>query len=109
MITEESQVGLYSLHFYNCPNYNYHSRLHDLTKINFSLKMEEKNPDTYLSGGEIVLPQLYFTLSVVFSVLGVIWTQVLRGRKDDTFKIHYLMCTLVFIKAMALFFHSVSS
>lgn len=102
-------VGLYSLYFHNCPNYNHHSKLHDLTRVNFTMLIEEKNPDTYLSAGEIVLPQLYFILSLVFCILGVIWIQVLRGRRDDVFKIHYLMGTLVFIKAIALFFHSVSS
>lgn len=101
-------VGLYNLYFHNCPNFPRHDREHGLTRVNFSMVIEEKNTYSFLSAGEIVLPQLYFTLSVVFSILGVIWLQVLRGRKGDTFKIHYLMCTLVFIKALALFFHSVS-
>lgn len=108
-MTDVSLIGLYSLYFLNCPNYGRSlMRSHEITFIDLSMVIEEKNFRGYLSAGEEPLPSLYFSLSIVFFILGLVWVQVIRTRKDDAFKIHYLMGALVFVKALALFFHSVS-
>ncbi|XP_015793864.1 protein GPR107 isoform X2 [Tetranychus urticae] len=107
-MTDVSLIGLYSLYFLNCPNYGRSlMRSHEITFIDLSMVIEEKNFRGYLSAGEEPLPSLYFSLSIVFFILGLVWVQVIRTRKDDAFKIHYLMGALVFVKALALFFHSV--
>ncbi len=108
IIAEDSQEGLYSLFFHNCPNYGSHGGFRYLTPINLSMTVVEINLDNYLSAGEIPLPQLYFALSVIFFLIGVVWIHVIRNKKGDAFKIHYLMGALVFVKALSLLFHGVS-
>lgn len=41
----------------------------------------EKNPDSYLSAGEIPLPKLYVSMAAFFLLSGAIWTHVLRKRR----------------------------
>lgn len=108
IIAEDSQEGLYSLFFHNCPNYNSHGGFRYLTPVNLSMTVVEINLDNYLSAGEIPLPQLYFALSVIFFLIGIVWIHVIRNKKGDAFKIHYLMGALVFVKAFSLLFHGVS-
>ena len=108
-ITKEEQEGLYSLFFHNCQNFALYGKSFRSTRVDLSLFMEERNFDSYLSAGEISLPNLYFFLSIIFFMLGVLWASVLRSRQENVFKIHYLMAVLVFVKAFSLFFHSVSN
>lgn len=108
MIVEEAHQGLYNLFFHNCFNYGVHGGLRPPTFINLSMSIVELNMDNYLSAGEIPLPQLYFALSVIFFLLGIIWFHVVRNKKEDAFRIHYLMAGLVFVKAFSLLFHGVS-
>ncbi|KAI0222818.1 G protein-coupled receptor [Lamellibrachia satsuma] len=104
-IEQEVEEGLYNLFFYNCYNYN---QSISRTFVHFSAYLIEKNKDSYLSAGDIPLPPIYFILCMVYTLLGSFWFYVLRSSKDDTFKIHYLMLVLVFVKALALFFHAVN-
>lgn len=107
-IIDSPQEGLYSLFFHNCPNYGSHGGFRGSTAINLSMYLTEKNlGPNYLSAGEIPLPQLYFALSIIFFLIGIIWVNVIRNKSGDAFKIHYLMAALVFVKAFALLFHGV--
>lgn len=108
LVVDPSHEGLYSVFFHSCPNYGYHTTFAQLTRSNLSMHITERNFDNYLSAGEMPLPELFFALSVVFFILGVIWAQVVKSNRDEAFKIHYLMGTLVFVKSLALFFHGVS-
>lgn len=108
-ITDPKYEGLYSLHFHNCFNYpKTMEELNQYTSVDLDIKIVEKNLDNYLSAGEIPLPQIFFALSIIFFILGAIWCVSIRSRYEETFKIHYLMGVLVFVKAMSLLFHSIN-
>ncbi|XP_035214469.1 protein GPR107-like [Stegodyphus dumicola] len=54
------------------------------------------------------LPNLYFLMSFIFFVTGCAWISVLRRKREETFKIHYLMGLLVFVKSLSLLFHGIN-
>lgn len=105
MINDDKYEGLYSLYFHNCAN---EEEFNDITAVNLSLSIIEENNDNYLSAGEIPLPRLYFTMSFVFFLTGCAWIYVLRRKKQESFKIHYLMGLLVFVKSLSLVFHGIN-
>ncbi|XP_007467154.1 PREDICTED: protein GPR107-like [Lipotes vexillifer] len=104
-ISTEDQEGLYSLYFHKCPG----SEIRSSDKFSFSLDIEitEKNPDSYLSAGEIPLPKLYISMAFFFLLSGTIWIHILRKRRNDVFKIHWLMAALPFTKSLSLVFHAI--
>ncbi|XP_022434161.1 protein GPR107 isoform X2 [Delphinapterus leucas] len=104
-ISTEDQEGLYSLYFHKCPG----SEVRSNDKFSFSLDIEitEKNPDSYLSAGEIPLPKLYISMAFFFLLSGTIWIHILRKRRNDVFKIHWLMAALPFTKSLSLVFHAI--
>ncbi|XP_035197224.1 protein GPR107 [Oxyura jamaicensis] len=105
-ISSDNQEGLYSLYFHKCagekgtPNNNQQL---------FSLDIEitEKNPESYLSAGEIPLPKLYISMALFFFLSGTVWIHILRKRRNDVFKIHWLMAALPFTKSLSLVFHAI--
>jgi len=99
--------GLYSVFFQSCQNYEI-DEYGRLTRANLTLDIVERNLESYLSAGEIPLPELYFALSVIFFILGLVWLQILRSKRHEAFKIHYLMAALVFVKSLALLFHGIN-
>ncbi|XP_064457558.1 protein GPR107-like [Ornithodoros turicata] len=104
-IERKEYEGLYSLYFHNC----YHSFAEMMnSSANLSLTISEKNDGSFLSAGEIPLPQVYFLMSISFFAAGCYWIHTLRQRRQDTFKIHYLMGLLVFVKSCSLLFHGVN-
>ncbi|RWS26040.1 hypothetical protein B4U80_02105 [Leptotrombidium deliense] len=105
-ITNMSEIGLYNVYIHNCPSRAVGAE--SSTRLSLNMLIIEKNLNSYLSEGEIPLPQLYFALSVIFFLLGVVWIHVIRHRKDDAFKIHYLMASLVFVKSLSLLFHGIN-
>lgn len=109
-VTEPHLQGLYTLYFHNCLNYP--DKLEEIgvyTAIDLDMYIDERNLHNFLSAGEIPLPQLFFALSVIFFILGIIWFYSLQNKTSETFKIHYLMGVLVFVKAISLLFHGVCS
>ncbi|XP_013775120.1 protein GPR107-like [Limulus polyphemus] len=105
LIGEDIHKGLYSLYFHNCANYQLRDQS---TVVNLTMVITEENRGIYLSAGEIPLPQLYFGLSLVFFSLGCFWIYVIRKKKEEAFKIHYLMGLLVFLKSFSLLFHGIN-
>ncbi|XP_063506480.1 protein GPR107 isoform X5 [Pongo pygmaeus] len=103
-ISTDDQEGLYSLYFHKCLGKELPS-----DKFSFSLDIEitEKNPDSYLSAGEIPLPKLYISMAFFFFLSGTIWIHILRKRRNDVFKIHWLMAALPFTKSLSLVFHAI--
>ncbi|GBM11829.1 Protein GPR107 [Araneus ventricosus] len=99
----ENAVGLYSLYFHNCAK---NDQL--LLPVNLSIAIIETNGKNYLSAGEMPLPNLYFMMSFIFFISGCVWIGVLRRKKEETFKIHYLMGLLVFLKSLSLLFHGIN-
>ncbi|XP_062937829.1 protein GPR107 isoform X1 [Cynocephalus volans] len=104
-ISTDDQEGLYSLYFHKCLR----KELRPGDKYSFSLDIDitEKNPDSYLSAGEIPLPKLYISMAFFFFVSGTIWIHILRKRRNDVFKIHWLMAALPFTKSLSLVFHAI--
>ncbi|XP_053764402.1 protein GPR107 isoform X2 [Panthera pardus] len=104
-ISTDDQEGLYSLYFHKCSG----SELRSSDELSFSLDIEitEKNPDSYLSAGEIPLPKLYISMAFFFFLSGTIWIHILRKRRNDVFKIHWLMAALPFTKSLSLVFHAI--
>ncbi|GIY88892.1 protein GPR107 [Caerostris darwini] len=103
IMKNEDAVGLYSLYFHNCAK---NDQL--LLPVNLSVAIIEHNGKNYLSAGEMDLPNLYFWMSFVFFVSGCVWIGVLRKKKEEAFKIHYLMGLLVFLKSLSLLFHGIN-
>nr|XP_054093027.1 protein GPR107 isoform X2 [Callithrix jacchus] len=103
-ISTDDQEGLYSLYFHKCLRNELPS-----DKFSFSLDIDitEKNPDSYLSAGEIPLPKLYISMAFFFFLSGTIWIHILRKRRNDVFKIHWLMAALPFTKSLSLVFHAI--
>ncbi|XP_053415745.1 protein GPR107 isoform X1 [Nycticebus coucang] len=104
-ISTDDQEGLYSLYFHKCSG----NELWPSDKFSFSLDIDitEKNPDSYLSAGEIPLPKLYISMAFFFFLSGTMWIHILRKRRNDVFKIHWLMAALPFTKSLSLVFHAI--
>ncbi|KAM5299063.1 protein GPR107 [Ctenodactylus gundi] len=104
-ISTDDQEGLYSLYFHKCHSVEGQSS----DKLSFSLDIDitEKNPDSYLSAGEIPLPKLYVSMAFFFFLSGAVWIHILRKRRNDVFKIHWLMAALPFTKSLSLVFHAI--
>ncbi|KAL4424923.1 hypothetical protein ABPG77_009652 [Micractinium sp. CCAP 211/92] len=67
----------------------------------------------YLPVGEDMLPIIYFTMFLLFSALGVLWTIAVIKGGSDSHKIHYLMIVLVAFKSLtvlsqAFMYHTIS-
>ncbi|XP_038826509.1 protein GPR107 isoform X2 [Salvelinus namaycush] len=75
--------------------------------FSFQISIEEKNPNSFLSAGEIPLPKLYIIMSMFFFFLGTLWLHVLRTQRADVYKIHWLMTALPFTKSLSLIFHAI--
>lgn len=103
-ILSSAEEGLYNLYFYNCPNYASNKQVN----LNFRIQITEENVGNFLSAGEMQLPALYCTMAILFLLSGAFWIFLLRQSKHPVFKIHYLMATLVFLKALSLAFHGMN-
>ncbi|MGH0164096.1 UNVERIFIED_CONTAM: hypothetical protein FKN15_046618 [Acipenser sinensis] len=107
-VSTDDQQGLYSLYFHNC----YSKETKNNRQLKFSIEaspidVEEKNPSSFLSAGEIPLPKLYLSMALFFFIIGTVWVHVLRQHRSDVFKIHWLMSALPFTKSLSLVFHAI--
>lgn len=107
-ITDTKQEGLYSMFFHNCHNYGKtHSA--DRIPIDFTINIEERNQDNYLSAGEMPLPALYEMLCILFFLTGCFWVFILKKNgSEQVFRIHWVMASLVFLKSLSLLFHGIN-
>uniref|UniRef100_A0A671R689 Protein GPR107-like n=1 Tax=Sinocyclocheilus anshuiensis TaxID=1608454 RepID=A0A671R689_9TELE len=101
--------GLYNFYFYNCYSMpiNQDSSVSDMLPFSIDINIKEKNPDSFLSAGEIPLPKLYICMSMFFFLIGTLWIHVLRTHSSDVYKIHWLMAALPFTKSLSLIFHAI--
>ena len=107
-ISDAKLEGLYSMFFHNCFNYVHHSNA-ERKAVDFTILIEEKNSDSYLSAGEMPLPALYQMLSILFFLSGCFWVFILKKNgSEQVFRIHWIMAALVFLKSLSLFFHGVN-
>ncbi|NXL43415.1 GP107 protein, partial [Podilymbus podiceps] len=104
-ISSDNQEGLYSLYFHKCAGKD--GQANDQQLFSLDVKITEKNPESYLSAGEIPLPKLYISMAIFFFLSGTVWIHILRKRRNDVFKIHWLMAALPFTKSLSLVFHAI--
>ncbi|NXP44704.1 GP107 protein, partial [Heliornis fulica] len=104
-ISSDNQEGLYSLYFHKCVSSD--GLTNDQQLFSLDIEITEKNPESYLSAGEIPLPKLYISMAIFFFLSGTVWIHILRKRRNDVFKIHWLMAALPFTKSLSLVFHSI--
>ena len=55
----------------------------DFVSFFVQINIEERNDDNYLSAGDIPIPILFFILSIVFFIAGIIWMIILRRVKYE--------------------------
>ncbi|XP_077692377.1 protein GPR107, partial [Eretmochelys imbricata] len=79
--------GLYRLCFHKRVG----SDVQTSDQLLFSLDIEikEKNPESYLSAGEIPLPKLYISMAFLLFLSGTVWIHILRKCRFDY---HYVSC-----------------
>ncbi|XP_047134687.1 protein GPR107 isoform X1 [Hydra vulgaris] len=97
------QAGLYNLYFHNC--------LTTSSKpfaVDMEVHMIEYNVGTFLAAGEIPLPIMFGFMSFLFFVAAIIWSIYLRTFRKWTFKIHWLMAIVVYLKGVAVAFHAIN-
>uniref|UniRef100_A0A663N454 G protein-coupled receptor 107 n=1 Tax=Athene cunicularia TaxID=194338 RepID=A0A663N454_ATHCN len=104
-ISSDNQEGLYSLYFHKCIGSD--RPTNDQRLFSLDIEITEKNPESYLSAGEIPLPKLYISMAMFFFLSGTVWIHILRKRRNDVFKIHWLMAALPFTKSLSLVFHAI--
>ncbi|NXF68533.1 GP107 protein, partial [Ciccaba nigrolineata] len=104
-ISSDNQEGLYSLYFHKCVGSD--GPTNDQRLFSLDIEITEKNPESYLSAGEIPLPKLYISMAIFFFLSGTAWIHILRKRRNDVFKIHWLMAALPFTKSLSLVFHAI--
>uniref|UniRef100_A0A6Q2XQ73 GOST seven transmembrane domain-containing protein n=1 Tax=Esox lucius TaxID=8010 RepID=A0A6Q2XQ73_ESOLU len=104
-VSTDEQQGLYNFYFHNC--YSKDTQMVNPLRFSIEISIEEKNPSSFLSAGEIPLPKLYIIMSMFFFLLGTLWLHVLRTRSADVYKIHWLMTALPFTKSLSLIFHAI--
>ncbi|KAM9256951.1 protein GPR107 isoform 1-T1 [Cariama cristata] len=104
-ISSDNQEGLYSLYFHKCVGSD--GPINDQQLFSLDIEITEKNPESYLSAGEIPLPKLYISMALFFFLSGTVWIHILRKRRNDVFKIHWLMAALPFTKSLSLVFHAI--
>ncbi|KAM4761207.1 protein GPR107 isoform 1-T1 [Cyanocitta cristata] len=104
-ISSDKQEGLYSLYFHKCVGSK--GLANDQLLFSLDIDITEKNPESYLSAGEIPLPKLYISMAIFFFLSGTVWIHILRKRRNDVFKIHWLMAALPFTKSLSLVFHAI--
>lgn len=104
-ISSDKQEGLYSLYFHKCVGKK--GPANDQLLFSLDIDVTEKNPESYLSAGEIPLPKLYISMALFFFLSGTVWIHILRKRRNDVFKIHWLMAALPFTKSLSLVFHAI--
>ncbi|XP_068770800.1 protein GPR107 isoform X2 [Struthio camelus] len=104
-ISSDNQEGLYSLYFHKCVGSD--GQTNDQQLFSLDIEITEKNPESYLSAGEIPLPKLYISMALFFFLSGTVWIHILRKRRNDVFKIHWLMAALPFTKSLSLVFHAI--
>ncbi|XP_041753494.1 protein GPR107 [Coregonus clupeaformis] len=104
-VSTDEQQGLYNFYFHNC--YSKDTQMVNPLRFSMEISIEEKNPNSFLSAGEIPLPKLYIIMSMFFFFLGTLWLHVLRTQRADVYKIHWLMTALPFTKSLSLIFHAI--
>merc|ERR1712004_292998 len=96
-ISSDEQAGLYEFNFHDCDARE---------KVDIRVDFQEKNDHSFLSAGDIMLPEAYFFLFILFSGASVFWISVLSSNRKQVLVLHWLMAALVTVKACSLLAHA---
>ncbi|KAJ8737937.1 hypothetical protein PYW08_000532 [Mythimna loreyi] len=102
-VASQKEEGLYNLYLNNCPN-----PMSGATAVSTIVEIYESNAGNFLSAGEMPLPVLYSMMSLIFLMSAAIWTFILRTSRQPVYRIHIIMCVLVYLKALSLAFHGIN-
>ncbi|XP_050683172.1 protein GPR107 [Leptidea sinapis] len=102
-VASDKEEGLYNLYFHNCPFEG-----GPPVPINTVIEIYESNDGSFLSAGEMPLPALYSMMSLIFLLSAGFWTFILKTSRHKVYRIHIIMCVLVYLKAMSLAFHGIN-
>ncbi|XP_026316354.1 protein GPR107 isoform X2 [Hyposmocoma kahamanoa] len=103
-VASSNEEGLYNLYFHNCPR----ATGKPAPLINTIIEIYESNDGNFLSAGEMPLPALYSMMSLIFFLSAGFWTFLLRTSRHTVYRIHIIMCVLVYLKALSLAFHAIN-
>lgn len=104
-ITDESQAAIYEYNFQDCVDRQAkHEEVN--TNIDINGKLTEKNAHSFLSAGQIPLPEAYFFMFILFAGATFIWFSVVLNSSDKAFKLHWLMGALISVKSVSLLAHA---
>ncbi|XP_041987347.1 protein GPR107 [Aricia agestis] len=103
-VASNEEEGLYNLYFHNCPPENSETA----QPINATILLYESNDGNFLSAGEMPLPALYSMMSLIFLLSAGFWTFILKTSRHKVYRIHIIMCVLVYLKALSLAFHGIN-
>ncbi|CAK1588495.1 unnamed protein product [Parnassius mnemosyne] len=101
-VASDKEEGLYNLYFHNCPGKD------NSPTVNVMLEIYESNDGNFLSAGEMPLPALYSMMSIIFFLSAGFWTFILKTSTHTVYRIHIIMCILVYLKALSLAFHGIN-
>ncbi|XP_053551802.1 protein GPR107 [Bombina bombina] len=104
-VSSQELEGIYSLYFHHCLPSS--GSIRDLHPFSFEIEIKERNEESFLSADEMPLPKLYISMALFFFLSGLVWVHILRKRRSEVFKIHWLMAALPFTKSLSLVFHSI--
>lgn len=76
--------------------------------IVLQVEIFESNGGNFLSAGDLPLPALYTMMSLLFVLSAGFWCFLLRNSRHPVYKIHIIMCVLVFLKSLSLALHGVN-
>ncbi|XP_075990677.1 protein GPR107 [Anticarsia gemmatalis] len=101
-VATHDEQGLYNLYFNNCPSTTAGP------PVTVVIHIYESNNGNFLSAGEMPLPVLYSMMSFVFFLSAFVWTFILKSSRQPVYRIHIIMCVLVYLKALSLAFHGIN-
>ncbi|XP_072104165.1 protein GPR108-like [Mobula birostris] len=104
-IPSQTEEGLYTLSFHNC-----HDMVsgNQMASFDMTVEITARNPQNYLSAGEMPLPLLYLVMAGFFFTAALFWVYLLLKHRYNVFKIHWLMAALAFTKSISILFHAIN-
>ncbi|XP_059848018.1 protein GPR108-like isoform X1 [Hypanus sabinus] len=104
-VPSQTEEGLYTLSFHNC--HDMVSR-NQMASFDMTVEITARNPQNYLSAGEMPLPVLYLVMAGFFFTAAMFWVYLLLKHRYSVFKIHWLMAALAFTKSISILFHAIN-
>nr|GMC62009.1 protein GPR107-like [Ipomoea batatas]GMC93063.1 protein GPR107-like [Ipomoea batatas]GMC96455.1 protein GPR107-like [Ipomoea batatas]GMC98633.1 protein GPR107-like [Ipomoea batatas]GMD20505.1 protein GPR107-like [Ipomoea batatas] len=96
---EVMEANQYTLLFANCePDLEVSM---NVQSVMYNLNPRTHRPD-FLSAGKTPLPAIYFSLFLVYLILGILWVYTLYKNRLSVYRIHFFMLAVLILKALNL-------